>query len=54
MAVVYQRETSKIKSDDDIKAELIVLYRKPKEFAIEIGLSLIVVVVYQIITPYWG
>ena len=33
---------------------LIMLRRKPKEFALEIGLSLIVAFVYQLVIPYWG
>lgn len=32
----------------------IVLYRKPKDFAIEMGLSLIVAFLYQLVIPYWG
>lgn len=31
-----------------------VLRRKPKEFAIEIGISLITAVLYQLFIPYWG
>ncbi|WP_295156924.1 hypothetical protein [uncultured Ruminococcus sp.] len=34
--------------------ELIVLRRKPKEFAIEVGGSLIVAIIYQLFIPYWG
>ena len=33
---------------------MIVLRRKPKEFAIETGLSLVVAFIYQLIVPYWG
>lgn len=33
---------------------VIILFRKPKEFAIEMGLSLIVAFLYQSIIPYWG
>ena len=33
---------------------LIVLRRKPKEFAIEVGGSLIVAIIYQLFVPYWG
>ena len=33
---------------------MIVLYRKPKEFAIEIGLSLVVALFYQLVFPYFG
>ena len=33
---------------------LIVLRRIPKEFAIEVGGSLIVAIIYQLFVPYWG
>ena len=33
---------------------LIVLHRNPKEFAIEVGGSLIVAIIYQLFVPYWG
>ena len=33
---------------------LIVLRRKPKEFAIEIAASLAAAFIYQLIVPYWG
>lgn len=33
---------------------MIVLRRKPKEFAIETGASLVVAFIYQLIVPYWG
>ena len=33
---------------------LIVLRRKPKEFAIEAGASLVIAFIYQLIVPYWG
>lgn len=33
---------------------LIVLRRKPREFAIEVGASLVVAVLYQLFVPYWG
>ena len=32
----------------------IVLYRKPKEFVVEMGCSLIVAFLYQLVIPYWG
>lgn len=35
-------------------ASLIVLRRKPKEFAIEIAASVPVAVIYQLLIPYWG
>ena len=36
-------------------AGVIVLYRKPKkEFAIELLLSVVVAVIYQLFIPYWG
>lgn len=33
---------------------VLILYRKPKEFALEIGLSLVVAFVYQLLMPSWG
>lgn len=33
---------------------LLVLYRKPKELALEIGLSLVIALVYQSFIPYFG
>ena len=33
---------------------VIILYRKPKEFVTELGLSLVVAIVYQLVIPYWG
>ena len=33
---------------------IIILYRKPKEFAVELGLSILVAFVYQLVIPYWG
>ena len=33
---------------------VIMLYRKPKEFALELVLSVAVAFVYQLIIPYWG
>ena len=33
---------------------MVVLYRKPKEFAIEIGLSFVVAFLFQLVFPYFG
>ncbi|MCR5418841.1 MAG: DUF6518 family protein [Lachnospiraceae bacterium] len=33
---------------------VVVLMRKPKEMALELGLSLVIAVVYQLFIPYWG
>ena len=33
---------------------VLLLYRKPKELALELGLSLLVAFLYQCIFPYWG
>lgn len=33
---------------------VIILYRKPKEFVIELGLSVPVAFLYQLVIPYWG
>lgn len=33
---------------------VVILHRKPKEFAIELGLSVVIAVVYQLAFPYWG
>ena len=33
---------------------VIILHRKPKEYALQIGLSLVVAFVHQLIVPYWG
>lgn len=33
---------------------VILLHRKPKEYAVEIGLSFVIAVVYQLVMPYWG
>lgn len=33
---------------------VVILYRKPKEFALEMVLSLGVAVIYQLFIPYWG
>lgn len=35
-------------------ASVVLLRRKPKEYAIEIGLSFAVAFVFQMIMPYWG
>ena len=35
-------------------AAFLVLRRKPKEFALEFGLSLVLAFVYQLFIPYWG
>lgn len=33
---------------------ILILYRKPKEFILELGLSVLVAFLYQSIMPYWG
>lgn len=33
---------------------ILILYRKPKEFIFELGLSVLVAFLYQSIMPYWG
>ena len=33
---------------------VILLRRKPKEYAIEIGLSVVIAYIYQLVMPYWG
>lgn len=33
---------------------VIILYRKPKEFVIELGLSVVIAFMYQFVIPYWG
>lgn len=33
---------------------VVVLYQKPKELAMELGLSVVAAVVYQSVLPYWG
>ena len=33
---------------------VILLRRKPKEYAIEIGLSVVVAFIYQLVMPHWG
>ncbi|WP_455541924.1 hypothetical protein [Intestinibacter sp.] len=33
---------------------IIILYRNPNEFAIELGLSVVIAFVYQLVIPYWG
>lgn len=35
-------------------AGVLMLYRKPKEFALELTLSVAVAFVYQLMIPYWG
>jgi hypothetical protein len=31
-----------------------LLRRKPKEYAIEIGLSVVIAFIYQLVMPHWG
>lgn len=33
---------------------VIILHRKPKELAIELGLSIVIAFVYQLVIPHWG
>ena len=33
---------------------VVILYRKPKEFVIELGFSFVIAVVYQLAIPHWG
>ena len=33
---------------------VMILYRKPKEFAIELGLSVVIAFIYQSVLPHWG
>lgn len=33
---------------------VLILRRKPKEYAIEIGLSVMIAVIYQLVMPHWG
>ena len=33
---------------------VILLHRKPKEYAIEIGLSVVIAFIYQLVMPHWG
>lgn len=33
---------------------VIILYRKPKELIVELGLSVVVALIYQIVIPHWG
>ena len=33
---------------------VVILYRKPKEFAIELGLSVLIALIYQSVLPHWG
>lgn len=35
-------------------AGVLLLRRKPKEYAVEIGLSIVIAFVYQLVIPYWG
>ena len=33
---------------------VILLHRKPKEYAIEMGLSIVIAFIYQLVMPHWG
>ena len=33
---------------------VMLLHRKPKEYAMEIGLSVVIALVYQLTMPHWG
>ena len=33
---------------------VLILYRKPKEFVLELGISVIVAFIFQLIVPHWG
>ena len=33
---------------------VLILRRKPKEYAVEFGLSAVIAVIYQLVIPYWG
>ena len=33
---------------------VLILYRKPKEFVLELGISVIVAFIFQLIIPHWG
>lgn len=33
---------------------MLILYRKPKEFAVELGLSVVIAYVYQLVIPHFG
>ncbi len=33
---------------------VVILYRKPKEFAIELGLSVVIAFIYQLVNPHFG
>lgn len=33
---------------------VVILHRKPKEFAIELGLSVVIAFIYQLVIPHWG
>lgn len=35
-------------------ASVVLLRRKPKEYAIEIGLSVVIALVFQMTMPFWG
>ncbi|MBR5873760.1 MAG: hypothetical protein IKY90_03375 [Oscillospiraceae bacterium] len=35
-------------------AGVVLLRRKPKEYAIEIGLSVVIAYIYQLVMPHWG
>lgn len=33
---------------------ILILYRKPEEFALELGISFVVAIAFQLTIPYWG
>ena len=33
---------------------VLLLLRKPKEYAIEVGLSVVIAFIYQLVMPHWG
>lgn len=33
---------------------VLILYRKPKEFVLELGVSFVIAFVYQLVMPHWG
>ena len=35
-------------------AGVVLLRRKPKEYAVEIGLSVVIAIIYQLVMPHWG
>ena len=35
-------------------AGVVLLRRKPKEYAVEIGLSVVIAFIYQLVMPHWG